>query len=93
MKPIVGGSQEAVQLGRIISGARRAKGWSQSRLADRMRRQAEAEGFRHPLPSDESFKAMISRWENGRKVPDINYRGLLCRVLGIAPAQLGLAGD
>ncbi len=94
MEPIVGGSKEAVQVGHVIRTARRARGWSQSRLIDRLRRQAAEEEYRHVLPSDESFKAMVSRWEkNGHKVPDINYRGLLCRVLAVEPSDLGLGGS
>ncbi len=90
VEPIVGGSDEAVQMGWVISGARRTRGWSQSRLAANLRRQMTEEEFGPDLPSAESLKAMISRWENGHKVPDINYRGFLGRVLGLEPAQLGL---
>ncbi|GIH18971.1 hypothetical protein Raf01_71430 [Rugosimonospora africana] len=45
------------------------------------------------LPTPESLKAMVSRWECGHRVPDNFNRRLLCEALGIALSDLGLAED
>ena len=90
VEPIVGGSAEAARLGRAISGARQAKLWSQPQLVKRMREEAGRLSPGQDLPSDESWKAMLSRWERGHKVPEPRHRILLGRALGLKPAQLGL---
>ena len=91
LEPIVGGSAEAKRLGQTISGARQAKLWSQPQLVKRMREEASRLSPGQDLPSDESWKAMLSRWERGHKVPEPKHRILLSRALDLKPAQLGLA--
>jgi hypothetical protein len=73
-------------LGCLLRRARRTRQWSQPRLIHEMRRVAGVEGKR--LPCNESLKAMISRWENDRQVPDDFNRAVLCAALRIPLAAV-----
>jgi len=55
--------------------------------------QQEARRRNRTLPVPESLKTMISRWENGHRIPDPYNREILCAALGIREADLGLTGD
>ena len=67
--------------------ARRARGWSQDRLIQRMR-QAAQQVFGQQLPCDRSMKAMVSRWENNWRVPDRYNRRVLAAALGVSETDL-----
>lgn len=69
VEAIVGGSEEAVRLGRTIRRAREAKLWTQPQLVRLMREEAGRLSPGKHLPSDESWKAMLSRWEHGHRCP------------------------
>ncbi|GGI76852.1 hypothetical protein GCM10011581_12430 [Saccharopolyspora subtropica] len=72
-----------------IAELRLAKGWSQERLAVEMERQAPLAGVR--LSSTRSaLRVKLSRWENGRNVPEESSRKLLCWVLDCPEEALGL---
>jgi hypothetical protein len=58
-------------------------GWSYSRLAAELRRQASV-----ALPKTESMVTLISRWVNNHQQPDDFYRDLLSRATGRARAEL-----
>jgi hypothetical protein len=75
----------------VLRHARRRRGWSQPRLAAEMHRVARA--CQRVLPGAESLKTMISRWENGHRVPDTYNREVLCVALGIPVSALGLPDD
>jgi transcriptional regulator with XRE-family HTH domain len=77
-----------VKPGVVLRGARELRRWSQTQLILELQRVAEAK--RLSLPTAESLKAMISRWENGHLVPDEYNRELLCLALGISLSDLGL---
>ncbi|WP_216592984.1 helix-turn-helix domain-containing protein [Verrucosispora sioxanthis] len=70
-------------LGPLVARSRRARGWSQSRLAAEL---CAAAGVctlsRHE----------ISRWERGVRVPGRFWRGWLVRILAV-PARHGAAPD
>jgi hypothetical protein len=66
--------------GNKLRAALQAKGWSYSRLAVELRRQAERDGV--ALPKHESLVTLITRWANNRQQPDGFYRDLLGRTLG-----------
>ncbi len=42
------------------------------------------------LPADESMISMVSRWENGRRIPDEYNRKLLCDALEVTIGDLRL---
>jgi hypothetical protein len=42
-----------------------------------------AEYWGKQLPSNDSLKAMISRWENNRQIPDDFNRAVICAALRI----------
>jgi transcriptional regulator with XRE-family HTH domain len=70
-----------------LRAARLAAGWSQPRLIAAMR--AAAPALDLSLPTDESAKTNIKRWEHGTVVPGIEYRRLFQRVYGMTADQLG----
>ena len=78
--------QSAGSVGQVIRRARRTWQWPQSRLIYEMRLIARQRGKR--LPCDESLKAMVSRWENDRQVPDEFNRSLLCEALQIPTSAI-----
>lgn len=71
-----------------IQEARRARGWSQSRLIAEMERAASRGGV--TLPSRDTLKSRVSRWENDHARPDDFYRRLLREALGLDDRELGL---
>jgi transcriptional regulator with XRE-family HTH domain len=72
--------------GNKLRAALQAKGWSYSRLAVELRRQAERDGV--ALPKHESLVTLITRWANNRQQPDSFYRDLLGRTLGLSESEL-----
>jgi transcriptional regulator with XRE-family HTH domain len=72
--------------GNKLRAALQAKGWSYSRLAVELRRQAERDGV--ALPKHESLVTLITRWANNRQQPDGFYRDLLGRTLGLSESEL-----
>ncbi|MEU7868424.1 helix-turn-helix transcriptional regulator [Dactylosporangium sp. NPDC049140] len=88
MQPAGAGAR---RVGHLIREARKRKHWSQDRLNDHIRRVAVLHA--KPAASQESLKVMISRWENGKKIPDQYSRRLLSLALDVAPETLGLPLD
>ena len=72
-----------------LQSARLAAGWSQTRLIAAMRATSPVSGL--TLPSSESLKTNITRWENGRVVPGIEYQQLFQHVYGLTADELGFA--
>lgn len=70
-----------------IREARRSRDWSQTRLISELERVAGHKG--KSLPSRETLKARISRWENHHAVPDEFYRRLLREAFGLDDHELG----
>jgi len=70
-----------------LQAARRARGWSQSRMAWELIKLAERKKIKH-IASAASLKTQISRWENGHVTPDY-YQALLCELLKATPGELG----
>lgn len=62
---------------------REARGWSQSEVVDRMRRQAT-----EPLPEDDSLIRRWKAWEAGRNRPSDFYAPLIAAALGTVTAAL-----
>ncbi|MGI5238618.1 helix-turn-helix domain-containing protein [Dactylosporangium sp. CA-139066] len=81
----------AKHIGRLIRQARKRKGWSQTRLNHRLRELCEHFGF--DPTTFEHVKVKISRWENGKRIPDQRSRRLLALALGVQPESLGLPLD
>jgi transcriptional regulator with XRE-family HTH domain len=73
--------------GERLSGMRRARGWSQHQLLVALEQAAEAHQL--PLASRDAMKVTISRWENGRQIPDGAHRRLLCAVFEVSPKEIG----
>jgi DNA-binding transcriptional regulator YiaG len=73
-----------------IRSTRHELDWKQPRLAEEMRTVAVRHGFAK-LP--ETLITMISRWEDGWKVPSQRYRNLLAEAIGVQVKQLGLRAD
>jgi transcriptional regulator with XRE-family HTH domain len=71
-----------------LKSARIAKGWSQAQLAHHLNRAAQSVG--EVLPSWESMKRQIARWEAGYTVPSASYRNFLAQVYGLPLSALGL---
>lgn len=63
---------DQIQIGKFIAQCRKEKGLTQQELADKI-------GC-----SDKT----ISKWENGRGLPDYSYFGILCRTLDITTDEL-----
>lgn len=74
-----------------IRNAREDRGWSQTRLIGELERIAARRG--QALPSRETLKSRVSRWENGRARPDDFYRRLLREAFGLDDAELGFTRD
>lgn len=72
----------APRVGDQIREARKARGWSMTRLVRELNVAAWSDGLR--LMSDASLKTAISRWENGHVRPDEMHSWLLSKVLCIA---------
>lgn len=70
-----------------IRTARRDREWSQTRLIAELQRVALRRGI--ALPSLETLKSRVSRWENGHATPDEFYRQLLREALGMDDRELG----
>ncbi|MHA6627641.1 helix-turn-helix domain-containing protein [Pseudonocardia sichuanensis] len=71
-----------------LQAARTARGWSQSEAARELVALARAHGA--PVAAAASLKTLLSRWENGRAVPEPQYRDLLSELYGRTPAELGI---
>lgn len=69
--------------GSLIRSARKARGWSQTRLLGALRSQAALEHV--TLMRPDSLRVALSRWENGHLVPDAVHTRLLCNVLELSP--------
>ncbi|HEX3829076.1 MAG TPA: hypothetical protein VHV82_17575 [Sporichthyaceae bacterium] len=67
--------------------ARLARQWTQARLVHELVRHAATAGLVLPAPT--TMKTQLSRWENGRHVPEGTYRRLLRSVYGLEDEQLG----
>ena len=74
-----------------VKAARQERGWSQSRLIAEMEVAAARQGV--TLPSRETLKSRVSRWENNHARPDDFYRQLLREALGLDDRELGYAED
>src|SRR6476659_2918325 len=74
-----------------IRTARRDRDWSQTRLIAELQRVALRRGI--ALPSLETLKSRVSRWENGHSVPDEFYRQLLREAFGMDDHELGFSLD
>lgn len=74
-----------------IKEARRQRGWSQPRLIAEMERAAQRRGT--TLPSRETLKSRVSRWENNHARPDEFYRQLLREALGLDDRELGFTEE
>jgi tetratricopeptide (TPR) repeat protein len=74
--------------GHGLSAARIQRGWSQQLAALEFIRVAR----RHNIPVGEadSVKTAMSRWENGKRVPDEQNRRVLRELYGLTDAELGL---
>ena len=70
-----------------IRAARLEREWSQTRLIAELERVAARRGAR--LPSRETLKSRVSRWENQHATPDDFYRPLLREALGLDDRELG----
>src|SRR4051794_32196423 len=70
-----------------IKEARRQREWSQARLISELERIAARGG--RSLPSRETLKSRISRWENSHAKPDEYYRHLLREAFGLDDYELG----
>jgi len=71
-----------------LRAARTARDWSQAQLIHALSREAATNGLR--IPSHESMRIMLSRWENGHVQPDETYRRYLCAVFDSDEGALGL---
>lgn len=69
--------------------AREARGWSSDKLQALMREAADRLGLVINATWS-SMRVMISRWENGRALPDPLHRLLLEEVYGLPASALGL---
>ena len=72
-----------------LRSARDKRGWSQTRLISELERRARSGSVTVMAPA--SLRTAISRWENGRVVPDVHYRRLLCDIYGLTDEELGFA--
>ena len=78
-------------MGNRIKAARVEREWSQTRLIAELERVAARRGA--TLPSRETLKSRVSRWENGHAKPDDFYRPLLREALGLDDRELGFEVD
>lgn len=67
-----------------VDALRRARGWSQARLAQELRDTAKSRG--QQLPSDETLIRQIRFWSRGERVPTAFYAELLRAAFGLRPA-------
>ena len=81
---------ESRTFGRRLRRARMAKQWSQHQLAYRM---IEVGAKHRGSARLGSLLIMVSKWENGRKVPTQYNRHLLAATLEISVEDLGLDVD
>lgn len=68
-------------IGDELKAARKAKGWSHTRVIHALTLHARQHGV--SIMTERSLKTALSRWENGHTTPDQFYRGLLASVLGL----------
>jgi transcriptional regulator with XRE-family HTH domain len=73
-----------------LQAARRARGWSQPRMAYELGRLAQQKKI--SIATAASLKTEISRWENGHITPDF-YKPLLCELFKSTPGELGFTGQ
>jgi transcriptional regulator with XRE-family HTH domain len=78
-------------MGNRIKAARREREWSQTRLIAELEQVAARRGA--ALPSRETLKSRISRWENQHAKPDDFYRPLLREAFGLDDRELGFELD
>ena len=74
-------------MGSRIKAARQEREWSQTRLIGELERVAARRSV--TLPSRETLKSRVSRWENNHAKPDDFYRQLLREALGLDDRELG----
>ena len=72
-----------------IREARKSREWSQTRMIAELERVASRRGL--TLPSRDTLKSRVSRWENGHTKPDDFYSQLLREIFGMDDRELGLA--
>lgn len=73
----------------VLAQVRRRRGWTSQRLQHELLKAAERRGLCIAAPS--SLRVMISRWENGKQVPDALYTALLEAAYGLPAEALGIA--
>ncbi len=71
----------------LIRQARDARGWTSAQLNLELRRAACQ--LRVTTATEASLRVMISRWENGKELPDISYRLLLQKAFNLPAEALG----
>lgn len=71
----------------LIRQARDARGWTSAQLNLELRRAAGQ--LQVTTASEASLRVMISRWENGKEVPDTSYRLLLQKAFKLPAEALG----
>ena len=71
-----------------LRAARQARGWSQSRAAEKLATLARLRGIEVAAPA--SLKTQLSRWENQHALPDPHYRTLLAELYQSSEPDLGL---
>jgi transcriptional regulator with XRE-family HTH domain len=90
IRPVLAHTSPMSQTDWPLRAARVARGWSQSRAADKLASVASARGVAVAAPL--SLKTQLSRWENQHALPEEHYRVLLCELYESTEAELGL-GD
>jgi transcriptional regulator with XRE-family HTH domain len=78
----------STDLGTWLRTQREERGWSRSDIARRIIARAKETGD-GGLPSADTLRKSIYRWETGQVEMSEKYRLLYCRVLSIKPAQFG----
>jgi len=77
---------------RGLSAARVQRGWSQQLAALEFIRVARLHNL--PVAESDSVKTAMSRWENGKRIPDVQNRRILRELYGLTDIELGIsAGD
>jgi tetratricopeptide (TPR) repeat protein len=77
---------------RGLHAARVQRGWSQQLATLEFIRVARVHNL--PVAEADSIKTAMSRWENGKRIPDAQNRRILRELYGLTDIELGLsAGD